>query len=73
MKTYPSILFCALVLLSACQTSNKQNTIQGKLEREELTIVSKIAGRIETLRIQEGDEVQKGDTSRIEEPRMFRL
>lgn len=36
--------------------------IQGKVERDELAVVSKIAGRISKIYVNEGDLVKKGDT-----------
>jgi HlyD family secretion protein len=40
----------------------KTEVIQGKIEREQIGIVSKIPGKIIEIRIQEGDFVKKGDT-----------
>lgn len=43
----------------------KTEVIQGKIEREQIGIVSKIPGKIIEIRIQEGDFVRKGDTLAI--------
>ena len=43
----------------------KTEVIQGKIEREQIGIVSKIPGKIIEIRIQEGDFVKKGDTLAI--------
>ena len=43
----------------------KTKVIQGKIEREQIGIVSKIPGKIIEIRIQEGDFVRKGDTLAI--------
>jgi len=43
----------------------KAEVIQGKIEREQIGIVSKIPGKIIEIRIQEGDFVRKGDTLAI--------
>ncbi|UPQ77972.1 biotin/lipoyl-binding protein [Flavobacterium azooxidireducens] len=56
------------VLLSITACSNKAemtNIIQGKVDREEIAVVGKIAGRIEKILVQEGDYVKKGDTLAI--------
>jgi len=55
-----------LLGLTAC--SNKaelSNIVQGKVEREEIAVVGKIAGRIDKILVQEGDFVKKGDTLAI--------
>lgn len=43
----------------------KTEVIQGKIERGQIGIVSKIPGKIIEIRIQEGDFVKKGDTLAI--------
>ena len=40
----------------------KQNFIQGKIERESIGLVSKIAGKIKEIKVAEGDLIKKGDT-----------
>lgn len=52
------------MLLIACG-SNTNKELQGKVERDELAVVGKIAGRIETILVKEGDFVKKGDTLAI--------
>lgn len=62
------IVFATGILLSLTACKNKaemQNVIQGKVERDEIAVVGKIAGRIDQILIQEGDFVQKGDTLAI--------
>ena len=62
------IVFVTGILLSLTACKNKaemQNVIQGKVERDEIAVVGKIAGRIDQILIQEGDFVQKGDTLAI--------
>lgn len=46
----------------AGQKNNIDNLIQGKVERDELAVVGKIAGRISKIYVNEGDLVKKGDT-----------
>lgn len=57
------IVIIAVIALSAvgCGKS-KTEIIQGKIEREQIGIVSKIPGKIVEIRVQEGDFVKKGDT-----------
>lgn len=55
-----------LLGLTAC--SNKaelSNVVQGKVERDEIAVVGKLAGRIDEILVQEGDFVKKGDTLAI--------
>src|SRR5690554_8203780 len=52
------------MLLIACG-SNTNKELQGKVERDELAVVGKLAGRIETILVKEGDFVKKGDTLAI--------
>lgn len=56
------------ILLGLTACSNKaelSNVIQGKVEREEIAVVGKLAGRIDEILVQEGDFVKKGDTLAI--------
>lgn len=55
----------ALSVVSCSKKSNNNVSIQGKVERDELAIVGKIAGRIDKILVQEGDFVKKGDTLAI--------
>lgn len=56
------------ILLSLTACGNKaelSNVIQGKVERDEIAVVGKLAGRIDEILVQEGDFVKKGDTLAI--------
>ena len=55
----------SLTLISCNNQSKEQNSIQGKVERDELAVVGKIAGRIDKILVEEGDFVKKGDTLAI--------
>ena len=55
----------AFTFISCNNKSNKADSIQGKVEREELAVVGKIAGRIDKILVEEGDFVKKGDTLAI--------
>lgn len=62
------LVFITGILLSLTACKNKAemiNVIQGKVEREEIAVVGKIAGRIDEILVQEGDFVKKGDTLAI--------
>ena len=58
-------LVAIAVLLIGCGKSKKEAQIQGKVEKEQISIVSKIPGKIVQLLVKEGDLVKKGDTLAI--------
>lgn len=58
------LLLVVVISVIACDKP-KTEVIQGKIEREQIGIVSKIPGKIIEIRIQEGDFVRKGDTLAI--------
>lgn len=58
-------IIIGVTLLAGCNREQKVKTIQGKTEMEEITVTGKIAGRINSLLVKEGDFVQKGDTLAI--------
>lgn len=59
------LLFLGLGLsLVACSKPN-DNILQGKIERDYISIVGKIPGRLIDLRVDEGNFVKKGDTLAI--------
>ena len=55
-------LVAIAALLIGCGKSKKEAQIQGKVEKEQISIVSKIPGKIVQLLVKEGDLVKKGDT-----------
>ena len=59
------ILFLALLLCSSCNRPKNKELLQGKVEKEQIAIVSKVPGKIIRLLVKEGDLVQKGDTLAI--------
>jgi HlyD family secretion protein len=61
MKKYIALITITFLLIS-CGNENKKTTIQGKVEKKQLAIVSKIPGKIVAIYVKEGDWVQKGDT-----------
>ena len=61
-----NIYLLLVVVISAVGCGKpKTEVIQGKIERGQIGIVSKIPGKIIEIRIQEGDFVRKGDTLAI--------
>lgn len=68
MKTNTHIITAALIAVSLTACNNQpslKNTVQGKVERDEIAVVGKLAGRIQEIRVSEGDLVKKGDTLAI--------
>ncbi len=64
MKKTISIVSLIFIFIG-CQKAKKENTIQGKIEKEQIAVVSKIPGKILKIFVKEGDIVQKGDTLAI--------
>lgn len=65
MKNY-SLILISLIAFTACNRKDTANNlIQGKVEREEIAVVSKVPGRILKINFNEGDQVKKGDTLAI--------
>lgn len=62
MKKYILFTILAATALSCQNKSEIAKMIQGKVERDELAVVSKVPGRLEKIRVHEGDYVKKGDT-----------
>lgn len=63
-KQFALLLALATATLASC-SNNKQpeNRLpEGKVKMENIALVPKIAGRIEALRVTEGQQVRKGDT-----------
>ncbi|WP_199121029.1 HlyD family secretion protein [Pedobacter sp. ASV28] len=62
MGKYTFIIMGLFALVSCNRKNNMDNLIQGKVERDEIAVVGKIAGRIAKIKVSEGDLVKKGDT-----------
>jgi ABC-2 type transport system permease protein len=62
MKPYIFLLATSLAWMSCNNNTSLKDVKQGKLDRDEMAIVGKIAGRIAEVRVSEGDYVKKGDT-----------
>lgn len=56
------LILCIGLLTGGCQSNAKKEIFQGKVKRDALTIVSKYPGRILEHFVEEGQNVQKGDT-----------
>lgn len=59
------LVLSVFFLLVSCGKSKNKAPLQGKVENEQLAIVSKIPGKIVQILVKEGDFVQKGDTLAI--------
>ena len=67
MKTFLLYIYTitGILLLSNCKTSDKnteQTIFQGKVERDQISVVTKIPGRIKETLIHEGEQVKEGQT-----------
>lgn len=65
MKNSFFIMLATLLLVSCGQRSKMDQLIQGKTEKEQIAVVGKVAGRIQELKVSEGQPVKKGDTLAI--------
>lgn len=63
MKLKVTIVLAAIMLAGCAEKS--QAPLQGKTEQEEISVVGKLAGRVRTILVREGDFVKKGDTLAI--------
>ncbi len=59
--------FGLFVLLQACSSSKqeKNNVIEGKVERDQLAVTTKIPGKVLRILVEDGQMVKKGDTLMI--------
>lgn len=53
------------LLFFSCVNQAPQKPVQGKIEREQITVVTKVSGKIAELLVSEGDLVHAGDTLAI--------
>ncbi|MCY4779553.1 biotin/lipoyl-binding protein [Sphingobacterium sp. UT-1RO-CII-1] len=51
-----------VLLFVSCGQEVVNTTFEGKVERDQITVVTKVPGKIERILVQEGDIVQAGDT-----------
>ncbi|MGH2622444.1 MAG: HlyD family secretion protein, partial [Sphingobacterium sp.] len=65
MKKLIIVLVSAMLLTGCNNHSDVAKLIQGKVEREEIAIVGKIAGRMDKILVHQGDFVKRGDTLAI--------
>lgn len=59
------IIINLIFIFTSCEKEKKENLLQGKIEKEQIAVVSKIPGKILKIFVKEGDIVQKGDTLAI--------
>ena len=57
-------IIASLVFLQSCSNKEggKQVKLEGKIERDQLAVTTKIPGKIQRILVEEGQQVQKGDT-----------
>lgn len=66
LKSTCILLIAVVCLVQSCRTRPESGDyLQGKVEREEISVVSKIPGRIKKLLVSEGGYVREGDTLAI--------
>lgn len=60
------LVFIGICTMVSCSNKSEvAKSIQGKIERDEIAVVGKLAGRIDKILVNEGDFVKKGDTLAI--------
>lgn len=64
MKTIRNIFISGItiIILNSCGNKDSITTYRGKVKFETISISSKLAGRINKIYVEEGQEVKKGDT-----------
>jgi len=63
MKNLYGIMFLSIFV--SCTNQVKEKPIEGKVEREQVTVVTKVPGKIDKIFVAEGDFVHAGDTLAI--------
>lgn len=51
-----------LLVLQSCTSNTTDKKIEGKIEREQISVTTKIPGKIQQILVEEGQLVHKGDT-----------
>ncbi len=66
MKSLKYILlgFTSIFFFNSCSNEKEITDYRGKVKFETISVSSKLAGRVQELYVQEGQEVKKGDTLR---------
>lgn len=60
------LVFIGICTIASCSNKSEvAKSTQGKIERDEIAVVGKLAGRIDKILVNEGDFVKKGDTLAI--------
>lgn len=60
------LVFIRICTIASCSNKSEvAKSTQGKIERDEIAVVGKLAGRIDKILVNEGDFVKKGDTLAI--------
>ncbi|UPS92201.1 HlyD family secretion protein [Bizionia sp. M204] len=65
MKIKNVLLLLVIVVSFSCSDKKIDPAFMGKIEREQISVVTKIPGTVESLLVSKGDFVKKGDTLAI--------
>lgn len=55
-------IFGFFLLLQSCSSNNSAKLLEGKVEREQIAVTTKIPGKIHEILVEDGQIVHKGDT-----------
>jgi HlyD family secretion protein len=62
MKRIVYILSVLMILQSCSDNKGSDKRLEGKIERDQLSVTTKVPGKVQELRVKEGQFVHKGDT-----------
>lgn len=65
MKTKSILILSIGLIFSSCSKNRMEPAFMGKIERDQISVVTKVPGTIEEILVYEGDFVKKGDTLAI--------
>ncbi|SHF44461.1 HlyD family secretion protein [Salegentibacter echinorum] len=65
MKIKNSLFLAILVVFAACSDKKIEPAFMGKIERTQISVVTKVPGTVEKILVSKGDLVKKGDTLAI--------
>lgn len=65
MEIKKSLIFGLLLVLASCSDNKIDPAFMGKIEREQISVVTKVPGNIEEILVSRGDFVKEGDTLAI--------
>lgn len=62
MKRIIYLLGVSVILHSCGNSSNLPKSLEGKIEKDQISVTTKVPGKVEEIRVKAGQFVQKGDT-----------